>query len=220
MAHLEKKSKEVIESEIKLAFDLLSKTLIENGEAFFPGLGTFTKYEDGTIKFKPVSHWISSVNGPFEIFSPVILPENVNENDIENNFASDPTQTKASIIDDSSSNMISTTETETDEIQPEIEIQGHRDEETDLKKVSPSIDVTSTTVADQDIKDELTNEVDVNVEEEKSSKFGSGFVLGLILGLAIGALALCCYVLFYVNDSDKPGIDEIIDEIESPMSLS
>ncbi|MCI9608098.1 MAG: hypothetical protein HFJ94_08005 [Muribaculaceae bacterium] len=55
-------------------------------------------------------------------------------------------------------------------------------------------------------------------EPETKSRFGAGFVAGLIVGLAIGALALCMYVLYFVNSSadEAPTVEEELVET-APM---
>lgn len=46
------------------------------------------------------------------------------------------------------------------------------------------------------------------VAEPSKSGFGRGFLVGLIIGLAIGALALCAYVIYYVNaDTPRPSLE-------------
>lgn len=46
------------------------------------------------------------------------------------------------------------------------------------------------------------------IGEPAKSGFGRGFLVGLIIGLAIGALALCAYVIYYVNaDTPRPSLE-------------
>lgn len=44
--------------------------------------------------------------------------------------------------------------------------------------------------------------------------FGKGFIVGLIVGLAIGALALCCYVMYFVHSSGsaQPIETELVED--------
>lgn len=56
-------------------------------------------------------------------------------------------------------------------------------------------------------------------QTESGSRFGAGFVAGLIVGLAVGALALCMYVLYYVNsnpDEAQPVETELIEDTPIP----
>jgi hypothetical protein len=52
--------------------------------------------------------------------------------------------------------------------------------------------------------------------EQPKGKFGNGFLAGLIVGLAIGALALCLYILYYVNiPADSDSADTDIEQVEN-----
>lgn len=55
------------------------------------------------------------------------------------------------------------------------------------------------------------SETENNMEDyatQPRSKFGLGFFVGLIIGLAIGILALCAYILYFVNST--PGETDVI----------
>lgn len=56
--------------------------------------------------------------------------------------------------------------------------------------------------------EETEAEADTTPAVSGKSGFGRGFIVGLIIGLAIGALALCAYVIYYVNaDTPRPSLE-------------
>ncbi|MDE5688438.1 MAG: HU family DNA-binding protein [Paramuribaculum sp.] len=67
---------------------------------------------------------------------------------------------------------------------------------------------------------EYEEEEYVQQPERNESRFGAGFVAGLIVGIAIGALALCAYVMYYVNSTpENQSIDtELIETAPEPLA--
>lgn len=67
---------------------------------------------------------------------------------------------------------------------------------------------------------EYEEEEYVQQPERNESRFGAGFVAGLIVGLAIGALALCAYVMYYVNSSpENQSVEtELIETAPEPIA--
>ncbi|WP_290143633.1 hypothetical protein, partial [Paramuribaculum intestinale] len=59
------------------------------------------------------------------------------------------------------------------------------------------------TTDNEDTHEEYMVSTDVD-DAAADNGFGKGFIVGLIVGLAIGALALCCYVMYFVHTSGQP----------------
>lgn len=66
---------------------------------------------------------------------------------------------------------------------------------------------------------EYEEEEYVQQPKRNENRFGAGFVAGLIVGIAIGALALCAYVMYYVNSApEKQPVDtELLETVPEPI---
>lgn len=63
-------------------------------------------------------------------------------------------------------------------------------------------DEPDTTESEDTYEEPITSTDDTFAGDDNG--FGKGFIVGLIVGLAIGALALCCYVMYFVHTSGQP----------------
>lgn len=66
---------------------------------------------------------------------------------------------------------------------------------------------------------EYEEEEYVQQPKRNENRFGAGFVAGLIVGIAIGALALCAYVMYYVNSApeNQPVDTELLETVPEPI---
>lgn len=202
IAYLQGCTIEDAETNVKCVFDIIGKHLVANNIAEFPNLGLFTvdKSKDIKIIFTPDAQWATAVNAPFSMFNSEEIPSDLNiellnnaDTKIEYNNNSDMSEESSDIFAQTSN--------------PTIDIKNNPD----ITVVSDSNDnnISSVSYFDENSEQESYSET------EKT--FGKGFIFGLIIGLAIGALALCCYVLYYVGKSPlDSSINEKIIEIENP----
>lgn len=81
---------------------------------------------------------------------------------------------------------------------------------TPAPQVAPKPEVKLAPWPEEEYEEEDESEAETETAPSRQAKsgFGRGFLVGLIIGLAIGALALCAYVIYYVNaDTPRPSLE-------------
>ena len=229
-------SPEEAENLLKTVFSLVGKSLIETGRAEFPALGNFsaTGISDQPVVFKATESWSSTINAPFSIFSFEEIPSSVDldelgkvgeeildEPSIEPEQKEDTVKNEEPIKQDevtvieplpAETPSETTEESPSNDEEPEKIVTGTA-ENKEEQTTKPSEDSP-----EHEVSEEGTEWMD-NAEVDSNTGFGKGFIIGLIVGLAIGALALCCYVFYYVNsdqDLRHENTEEVLDETHIP----
>lgn len=83
-------------------------------------------------------------------------------------------------------------------------------EQAQTPKETPKPEVKLAPWPEEEYEEEEETDPEASEAPASSGKsgFGRGFIVGLIIGLAIGALALCAYVIYYVNaDTPQPSLE-------------
>lgn len=230
VASLDNCSLEMAEATIKSAFNLLIKNLENNSRVVFPGLGTFEKtgIASDPVKFTADSKWASTVNAPFAMFSSEEIPEEI---DLDILMSSTPLDTNTvATKDEETETDLESHSTEEEELIDIIEQEPITKSETISEPIEKPIEteniVETNEIIETDNSDnyqqnvsdpDILNETIDQEEAESGDGFKRGFIIGLIVGLAIGALALCCYVFYYVNTSPThTSVEEKVIESDVP----
>ncbi|MCH5319224.1 MAG: HU family DNA-binding protein [Paramuribaculum sp.] len=229
-------SAEEAENIIKTTFNLVGKALINEHIVDFPGLGKFIRQtsSETPIKFIPSDNWASTVNAPFSMFSSVPLPDHIDSSDLE---------TLTEVGTDHLPNSVSSYSAQEPVIKQEEEPAITEDAKEELEPAENAIHITESEISHDEapvniLEESITPDINTNVEQsnhrveivpvesieeptfqsvEKNDNFAKGFIIGLIIGLAIGAMALCCYVIYYVNSNhETTNIETELDESYIP----
>lgn len=214
---------------IKTYFDEVAYNLHGGEPVKIQGLGSFSLTQSSAepIEFTPAQELAAEINAPFDMFEPIELPSDFDENNFAETTVADNETIKAGVSN-------------TNEVQPEtetlhnIEVEEPHAEDFSISNdniddaaepaIEPeqnpepqSIDDSTDTGAFEDKPNEHKAEeyeyksesldipedeeefVSAPVIEKSSSSFGLGFVVGLLLGLVLGAAALFFYAMYYVN---------------------
>lgn len=214
---------------IKTYFDEVAYNLHGGEPVKIQGLGSFSLTQSSAepIEFTPAQELAAEINAPFDMFEPIELPSDFDENNFTEATVADNETIKAGVSN-------------ANEVQPETETLHNIEVEEPYTKDLPisndniddavktaiepeqnpepqSIDDSTDTGAFEgkpdehkaeeyeykseslDIPEDEEEFVSAPVIEKSSSSFGLGFVVGLLLGLVLGAAALFFYAMYYVN---------------------
>lgn len=216
---------------IKTYFDEVAYNLHGGEPVKIQGLGSFylTQSSAEPIEFTPAQELAAEINAPFDMFEPIELPSDFDENNFAETTVADnePIDTGDNKADECKS------ETETlhnieveephaedfsisnDNIDDAAEPAIEPEQNPELQSIDDSVDaVVSEGMPDEhkaeayeseseseslDIPEDEEEFVAAPVIEKSSSSFRLGFVVGLLLGLVLGAAALFFYAMYYVN---------------------
>lgn len=216
---------------IKTYFDEVAYNLHGGEPVNINGLGAFflTQSSAEPIEFTPAQELAAEINAPFDMFEPIELPSDFDENNFTEATVADNETIKAGV---SNANEVQP-ETETlhnieveEPYTKDLPISNDNIEDAAEPAIEPeqnpepqSIDDSTDTGALEGMSDEHKAEayesesesesLDIPEDEEEfvaapvieksSSSFRLGFVVGLLLGLVLGAAALFFYAMYYVN---------------------
>lgn len=211
------------EAFIKALFKLVADELRTGQSVHVGGLGEFrlTNNPDDPVVFIPDVAWAEAVNAPFAMFEPVELANDITEQELaaaaEEIAQSEPEEPTP---------QPEVAEPQTEPVvEPEVAVEPATVETTVIMETPPTEEVAVVEETPQpeapvepapqkpayrwpeeeeETETETSDEETIPAEEIEtaaaaSGSFSRGFIVGLIVGLAIGALALCAYVLYYVN---------------------
>ena len=214
---------------IKTYFDEVAYNLHGGEPVKIQGLGSFSLTQSSAepIEFTPAQELAAEINAPFDMFEPIELPSDFDENNFTEATVADNETIKAGV---SNANEVQS-ETETlhnieveephaedfsisndnidDAAEPAIEPEQNPepqsiDDSTDTGAFEGKPDEHKAEEYEYkseslDIPEDEEEFVSAPVIEKSSSSFGLGFVVGLLLGLVLGAAALFFYAMYYVN---------------------
>lgn len=207
------------EAFIKALFKLVADELRTGQSVHVGGLGEFrlTNNPDDPVVFVPDAAWADAVNAPFAMFEPVELADDITEQElsaaaeeieqpepeeqpevaepqpepvVEPEVTVEPAPVETVVIEETPT----AEEIAVVEETPQPEAPAHPEPQKPIYRWPEEEEAEAETPAEETIPTE-----EVATAAAASGSFSRGFIVGLIVGLAIGALALCAYVLYYVN---------------------
>jgi bacterial DNA-binding protein len=214
---------------IKTYFDEVAYNLHGGEPVKIQGLGSFflTQSSADPIEFTPAQELAAEINAPFDMFEPIELPSDFDENNFAETTVADnePIDTGDNKVDEVQSETEALHNIEVDELHAEdLSISNDNidnavkpaiepEQNLEPQSIDDSVDaVVSEGKPDEhkvykseseseslDIPEDEEEFVSAPVIEKSSSSFGLGFVVGLLLGLVLGAAALFFYAMYYVN---------------------